>query len=171
MRQIVLAVLFAVAGCAAQGVPIDESGGSAGASGGNGSRADMAKPLGGDGARCTTACDCQAGLACRQGMCGMSNLGAIYCCDRGDCPAGSFCQSTSGGFAQCGSPTGGGGGPGGSGGGPGGGSGGAGGGPGGGISDLGVGMFCQQIPCANNGTVCKQIGCGACTAAGTCGQN
>jgi len=60
----------------------------------------------------------------------MSNIGMIFCCDSGDCPAGSFCQSSTGGFAQCGSSGGGG----------------------------------------TGGNICKMIGCGACTAAGSCGM-
>ena len=174
MRHIVLATLFVLAGCAAQGVPIDDSNGGGGGSGGGAHVADMARPLGGTGATCKTACDCQPGLACRQGMCAMSNIGMIFCCDSGDCPAGSFCQSSTGGFAQCGSSGGGGtGGGGGFGGGPGGGGGGGGfgGGPGGGGSDLGLGMFCTQVPCGGNGgNLCKMIGCGACTASGSCGM-
>jgi hypothetical protein len=174
MRHIVAAMLFVLAGCTAQGLPIDDSTGGGGA--GGASSVDMAKrDLGGSGATCKSACDCEAGLACRMGTCGMSNLGPVYCCDSGQCPAGSFCQSATGGFAQCGSSGGGGsgggngGGPG-TGGGPGGGGGGFGGGPGGGGPDAGLGMFCSQIPCTSNGNVCKMIGCGACTAAGTCGQ-
>ena len=169
MRQIVLASLLVLAGCAAQGVPLDESnGGNAGTGGGAGSAGvDMAKPLGGMGAMCKTACDCQPGLACRMGVCGASNIGKIYCCDSTDCPAGNFCQSSMGGFSQCGAGGTGGFGGGGFGGGPGGGGGG-GGFPGGG--DLGIGQFCTQIPCGGNSGVCKMIGCGACTAAGTCGM-
>src|SRR5260370_10717041 len=123
MRHIVAATLFVLAGCAAQGLPIDDSTGGGGGTGG--SSVDMAKrDLGGAGATCKTACDCEAGLACRMGTCGMSNLGPVYCCDAGQCPAGNFCQSATGGFSQCGSSGGGNGG--------GGGAGGAGGGPGGG---------------------------------------
>ncbi len=171
MRHIVLATLFVLAGCAAQGVPLEEGTNGNGGNGGAGaSGVDMAKPLGGQGAMCKTACDCQPGLACRQGMCGASNIGKIYCCDSSDCPAGNFCQSSTGGFSQCGS-TGGGGPGGGTGGFGGGGSGGFGGGGGGfgGGSDAGMGAFCQQVPCGNNAGLCKMIGCGACTAAGTCG--
>ncbi len=169
MRHFLATVVLVLAGCAAQGLPLDDStGGNGGGGGGSGhgNAADMARPLGGTGAKCTTACDCEPGLACRQGMCGMSQIGAIYCCDSNQCPAGSFCQSSMGGFAQCGSSGGGTGGAGG------GGAGGFGGGPGGGgPADLGIGMFCHQIPCGTNGNVCKMIGCGACTAAGTCGTN
>ena len=173
MRHIVLATLFVLAGCAAQGLPLDDSTGGGGGTGGTGGShgVDMARPLGGTGATCKTACDCQPGLACRQGMCGMSNIGPVYCCDSSDCPAGNFCQSSTGGFAQCGSP--GGGGTGGGFGG-GGGGGGFGGGPGGGggFGDMGLGQFCTQVPCGAAGggnNICKMIGCGACTAAGTCG--
>jgi hypothetical protein len=41
---------------------------------------------------------------------------------------------------------------------------------GGGGSDGGLGMLCHQVPCGNNAGICKMIGCGACTAAGTCGN-
>ena len=176
MRNIVAATfLVFAAGCAAQGLPLDEPGaGGNGGAGGGGSRAvDMARALGGTGATCRTACDCQPGLACRMGTCGMSNIGPIFCCDdTASCPAGSFCQSSMGGFAQCGSSSGGSGGTGG-GGGFGGGPGGGGGGGSGGFpgTDLGIGMFCGQIPCATSAGICKMIGCGACTAAGTCGTN
>ena len=187
MRQLAVVALLALAGCTAQGLPIDNSPGSGGngSGGGAGSGAfDMAKPLGGNGAKCTSACDCEPGLACRMGTCGTSPIGMIYCCDSGDCPTGNICQSSSGGFGQCGGnggngggggfgggPGGGtGGGPGGGGGGfPGGGGGGSGGFPGG--ADGGLGMFCTQIPCGMNAAVCKQLGCGACSAAGTCGAN
>src|SRR3954471_4920516 len=130
MRPFFAATLLLLAGCSAQGLPIDDSTGGGGGTGG-GSSVDMAhRDLGGNGAACKSACDCEAGLACRMGTCGMSNLGPVYCCDSGQCPAGSFCQSASGGFSQCGSGgTGGtGGGGGGFGGGGGGGSGGFGGG-------------------------------------------
>ena len=169
MRHIVLAALFVFAGCAAQGLPLDDStGGNGGTGGGGGNHtADMARPLGGTGAMCMTACDCQPGLACRQGQCAMSNIGQIFCCESTDCPAGSFCQSSMGGFAQCGASGGGTGGGGGFGGGPGGGGGGGFGG-----GDLGLGQLCTQIPCSgsNGGAICKMIGCGACTASGTCGK-
>ena len=180
MRHVVAAlfIVFA-AGCAAQGLPLDEPGGGGNGNGGNGGSVDMAKPLGATGATCKTACDCEPGLACRMGTCGMSNIGPVYCCDSKDCPSGNFCQSSMGGFGQCGANGGGGGfggGPGGGGGGfgggPGGGGGGFGGGPGGGgIPDGGIGMLCHQVPCGTNAGICKMIGCGACTAAGTCGSN
>jgi hypothetical protein len=177
MRHLVAASLLFLAGCAAQGIPLEDGTGGGG-SGGGGSHAsspDMAKPLGGMGATCKTACDCEPGLACRMGTCGASNIGKIYCCESMDCPAGNFCQSENGGFGQCGAGGNGGTGGGGFGGGPGGGGGGGfGGGPGGGGgADGGLGNFCTQIPCSstNGGAVCKMIGCGACTAAGTCGAN
>jgi hypothetical protein len=173
MRQLLVASLLVVAGCAAQGLPLEDGTGGGGGSGGGASVGpDMAKKLGGQGATCKTACDCEAGLACRMGTCGTSNIGMIFCCESSDCPAGSFCQSSTGGFAQCGANGGGGGGGGGGfGGGPGGGGGGGfGGGPGsGGGADLGLGSFCRQIPCSSNGNVCKVAGCGACRADGTCG--
>jgi hypothetical protein len=182
MRHLVAVTLLLFAGCAAQGLPLDDgtggNGGGAGSGGANGGGADMAKKLGGNGATCKTACDCEPGLACRMGTCGMSQIGMIYCCDSMDCPAGNFCQNSMGGFAQCGSSGGNGGGPGGGGGGfgggPGGGTGGGGDGfGGGGAPDGGIGQFCSQIPCtgSNGGAICKMIGCGACTAAGTCGAN
>jgi len=193
MRHLVVVALLALGGCTAQGVPIDNSGsggnaGSGGSGGGHAGGPDMAKPLGGDGASCTSACDCEPGLACRMGTCGTSPIGMIYCCDSSDCPTGNICQSSSGGFSECGAN--GGGGTGGNGGGPGGGTGGGPGGGGGGfpggggggggsggspggLPDGGLGMLCTQVPCASSNGValCKQLGCGACTAAGTCGAN
>jgi hypothetical protein len=184
MRSLVVALVLALAGCNAQGLPLDNGGGS-GATGGTGGgtgggSVDMSRPrdLGGQGATCKTACDCQPGLACTQGTCRQSMFGQIFCCDSGDCPAGNICQSSSGGFAQCGQggsggtggggfPGGGGGGGGGFGGGPGGGGGG---GFGGGIPDGGLGMLCKQVPCQSS-AICMQIGCGKCGAGGTCTGN
>ncbi|MDB4965986.1 MAG: hypothetical protein JWN44_1675 [Myxococcales bacterium] len=189
MRQLLVAFVLVVTGCTTQGLPIDNGSGTGGGVGGNGGGAvDMARPrdLGGTGAKCMTACDCQAGLACRQGTCGMSQVGPVYCCDEGQCPAGQFCQDQQGGFGQCGQSggTGGGsgqgggpgGGGGGQGGGPGGGGGGQGGGPGGGggggggipIPDGGAGNFCGFVPCTSDAT-CTQLGCARC-GAGANGQ-
>ena len=170
MRQLLVASVFVILGCAAQGLPIDNGngtgGGGAGNSGGGGGPADMSRPrdLGGTGAKCTTACDCQAGLACRQGTCGMSPIGPVYCCDEGQCPAGQFCQDQQGGFGQCGQSGGGGGG-----GGFGGFGGTGGGGGGGGFQvDGGTGQICGFVPCTSDAT-CKQIGCARC-GAGANGQ-
>jgi hypothetical protein len=60
------------------------------------------RDLGGPGAGCQTACDCQAGLACARGSCQALGRGLLYCCESADCPSGSFCQSQSGGFQTCG---------------------------------------------------------------------
>lgn len=159
MRQLLVATLLVVAGCAADGLPLESGNGP----GPGGSAVDMAKApdLGGAGAKCTTACDCQPGLACRQGTCGKASFGPVYCCDSNDCPSGNVCQSKTGGFAQCGGT---------SGGGPGGGGG------GGGFPqadmlfpfDGGTGGFCKFVKCSSDST-CKQFGCGTCSAsAGVC---
>ncbi|HEY2746197.1 MAG TPA: hypothetical protein VGL86_16295, partial [Polyangia bacterium] len=133
MRHLVVAFVLALGGCSAQGLPIDNSGSGGNGSGGHSGGVDMAKPLGGNGAACTSACDCEPGLACRMGMCGTSQVGMIFCCESDDCPTGNICQSSSGGFSECGANGGGGsGGNGGTGGGNGGGTGGFGGGNGGG---------------------------------------
>jgi hypothetical protein len=59
--------------------------------------------LGGPGAACMTACDCQPGLACGRNMtCQQSMRGMIYCCESSTCPMGSFCQSSMGQFQMCG---------------------------------------------------------------------
>jgi hypothetical protein len=179
MRQLLVAFLLVCAGCSAQGLPIDNGNGTGGGGNGTGSATDMARPrdLGGTGGKCMTACDCQAGLACRQGTCGMSQIGPVYCCDEGQCPMGQFCQDQQGGFGQCGQSGGGnGGGPGGGGGnggggGFGGGPGGGGGGGGGGgfpIPDGGAGNYCGFIPCTSDST-CTQLGCARC-GAGANGQ-
>jgi hypothetical protein len=171
MRQLLVAALFVVSGCTAQGLPLESGGGGGsggggaggvgGGGGGGGGTAlvDMAKPLGGVGATCTTACDCQSPLACVQGKCMKLQFGQIFCCEA-ECPMGQFCQSKDGGFGQCGSAGGGGGGFGGGGGG--GFGGGGGGGFGGGIPDFGVpGNLCHFVPCASNSD-CSQVGCGKC---------
>ncbi len=105
MRQALLVVLVAAAGCAAQGLPVSE-----GAGGGTitiGAGLDMAKPLGGPGASCMTACDCVSGLACTTGSCMTLQLGAMCCCESGDSPSGNVCQSVMGNLDRCGSGAGG----------------------------------------------------------------
>ena len=58
--------------------------------------------LGGPGASCMTACDCQSGLSCNQmGTCEAVAQGMVYCCER-TCPTGNFCQSMDGTFMMCG---------------------------------------------------------------------
>jgi hypothetical protein len=173
MRQLVLVAALVLGGCTAQGLPIDNPSGAGGngSGGGGGSTSgsrDMAHAGAGEGGKCMTACDCQAGLACRMGTCGQSPIGMIFCCDSTDCPTGNICQSSGGGFSQCGGGGNGGGGNGGFGGGPGGGNGGtggSGGGPGG-IPDFG--FSCSQIPCGASANICAIAGCGKCSAAGTC---
>ena len=91
---------------------------------------------GGGGSSCMTACDCTPGLACLQGSCVMSMFGAVYCCDNGMCPQGSFCQSSQGGFMQCG-------------------------GGGGGAVDFGTPQ-CNTVRCRPNNDFCPMIGCGTC---------
>jgi hypothetical protein len=114
------------------------------------------------GAICKTACDCQAGLACLQNKCIQSMLGNLYCCESTNCPQGSFCQSTSGGFGMCGGGMGGGG-PGGGGGFP----------PPvdfGVVSDggRGGGAYCRFVPCQDDAR-CTMVGCGSCdTSSGRC---
>jgi hypothetical protein len=146
MYKTVAACILVVAGCAARGLPIDNGGGGggsggAGGGGGSGAVADMTPPrdLGGSGAKCMTACDCQPGLACLQGICTKSALGPLYCCD-GMCPPNGFCQKSSGGFGFC---------------------------PGTSFDfgfsfpDGGGGSLCSQIPCSDN-QVCQAFSCGFC---------
>ena len=173
MRHFIAATLFVLTGCVAQGLPLDNGGGGGGSGTGGGASVDMSHPrdLGGAGAKCTTACDCEAGLACLQGACTKSGGFSVYCCDDANCPPQNICQSKAGGFSQCGSSMGGGG--------PGGGTGtGGGNGPGGGtgpggpgglpdfgfpLPDGGVSAFCQFIPCMANSD-CTKFGCGKCGA-------
>jgi hypothetical protein len=161
MRQWLLAVVVAAAGCAAQGLPIEGGGvGKPGPSGGGGTGGtpvpDMARPLGGPGDPCQSACDCMGGLACPNGACGKSMFGPIYCCDSSDCPANNFCQSANGGFGTCSTS-----------GGPN---------PGGPPffgdlasmpDDAGVGSFCRQFMCSSDSD-CTAVGCTMCGRRGTC---
>jgi hypothetical protein len=74
----------------------------------------------------------------------------IYCCDRpSSCPQGATCQSSTGGFGQCGGGGGGGNPP-----------------PPGGF-DGGTSGYCSFIPCQSNAT-CTQAGCLACGTNGRC---
>ena len=45
--------------------------------------------------QCTTACDCQAGLACFNGHC-LAGIMPVYCCDMGLCPLGAMCDHVDG---------------------------------------------------------------------------
>jgi hypothetical protein len=159
MRALVLAVVIGVSGCGGTSpTGSGGNGGNGGSAGGGGGGSHM---LGGSGASCTTACDCQPGLGCNQSKCGNGAAPAYYCCDTlASCPGGSACQSASGALAHCGD------GSGGSGGGGGGGSGGGGG--GGGMNpDGGLGGFCQYIPCSS-ASACTQFGCTTCGGNGKC---
>jgi len=150
MRHLVVVALLALAGCSAQGLPIDNAPGNSGTGGtgtggDGGARSHDMAMLGGDGAACKTACDCTPGLACVMGVCQSISLGKVFCCASNNCPSGQLCQSPGGSFAQCK----------------------GGGGPGG--SDLGEPLACNRIPCGSTGDFCKALGCGACTAGGVCG--
>ncbi len=131
---------------------------------------DLSSPSGNDagaGAPCTTACDCDAGLACINMVC-TSGIEPVYCCGSNDCPQGKQCQDDKGNAGLCG------------------GGGGFDGGfslpdggfslPDGGFSfdfgggfgfDFGGGFgdgggFCGFIPCQND-QLCQMLKCGACT--------
>ena len=56
--------------------------------------------LGGEGSPCSTACDCDPGLACRSGAC---HAGAImvFCCSSPTCPGSSLCEFSDGKIDQC----------------------------------------------------------------------
>jgi hypothetical protein len=95
----------------------------------------------GDMGACNTACDCAPGLACFAGRCTASPLGMLYCCSSATCPAGSFCEDTSGNFGRC---------------------------PGGatdGGTDGGGGNLCTLARCSPTRDRCATFGCGACNAA------
>jgi hypothetical protein len=150
MRLLAFIVAVSCLACNMDGLPNGVGGGgpgpnnSADGGGGDGGHLvdlavspDLAKPLGGEGAMCASACDCQAGLACFQKLCTVSMLGSVYCCESMNCPSGMFCQSgTDGSFKRCGMSGGGGGGGGGS-------------------------AQCGFIPCQSNAT-CMQAGCASC---------
>jgi hypothetical protein len=53
---------------------------------------------------CTTACDCQPGLACLNGNCA-SGPQQTYCCEAATCPSGAGCQTMSGSYSTCVSAT------------------------------------------------------------------
>jgi hypothetical protein len=109
MRHLLIALSFAWVGCTSPLNNPDNSAGDGGGSadgggvgGGGGGDLAVAPDLGGSGAACKTACDCQPGLACFMGACTMSQLGSLYCCESATCPMGSYCQSMSGGYQMCG---------------------------------------------------------------------
>jgi hypothetical protein len=139
MRPVWIAVLLLAVSCTDRSLPIES--GLPGS--GGGAVVDMARAGGGEGAACTSACDCTAGLACRQGSCGTSMLGPVFCCGSGSCPTGSFCQTATGMFNQCG-----------------------------GVADMsgdaGLGALCSFVECSMSGNICKQLGCGHCGASGHC---
>ena len=58
----------------------------------------------GGGGTCSTACDCQPGLACQSGHC-VTGASDTYCCEASTCPSGKTCQSMNGSFSQCTTPT------------------------------------------------------------------
>lgn len=59
---------------------------------------------GGEGAACTSACDCIAGLSCINGQCTKSSV-PIYCCDSNTCPTGQACETRTGSKGVCGQGT------------------------------------------------------------------
>jgi hypothetical protein len=170
MRSVVVTsiLVLSLAGCGGSnsGLP-----GGSGGSGGGGSAGSGGGGSGGSGggtgthgSPCMTACDCTPGLGCSMGTCGTGTALGYYCCDAPptSCPAGSACQTSTGGSSTCGL------GGGGSGGTGGGGSGGTGGGGGGGgipqLPDGGFGQYCNLIPCQTD-TICQRLQCGKCNTA------
>lgn len=107
----------------------------------------MSPDLGGAGSSCVTACDCNPGLACPNGKCGVGQV-PVYCCGSMTCPNGSLCQFPSGAVDRCGGTD-------------------------GGIVKLpdlgGIDLMnmvqCNLINCTNGGVAaCLQIGCTKCVA-------
>ena len=58
---------------------------------------------------CSSACDCDAGLRCEQGVCVIGE-GPLFCCNAGPCPAGQPCETPSQRQLTCEGSSGGGGG-------------------------------------------------------------
>jgi hypothetical protein len=109
MRILLVLVVLSAVGCNSgnDGLGVGGGGGADGGGGGDDAAvtADLAMPtpdLGGSGAACKTACDCQTGLACFMGACTQSPVGMLYCCESATCPSGGYCQSMSGQFQMCG---------------------------------------------------------------------
>ncbi len=110
MRRVLILISLGWLGCTSPlTISTDDAsaGGGDGGVGGGGmmSSSDLAPAgpdLGGAGATCTTACDCQPGLACVMGACTASMIGMLYCCESATCPTGSYCQSMAGKFQMCG---------------------------------------------------------------------
>jgi hypothetical protein len=57
-------------------------------------------PGGGVGSRCSTACDCTAGLACQMGACTAASV-MVFCCGTASCTGTSLCEFSDGTFSQC----------------------------------------------------------------------
>jgi hypothetical protein len=49
---------------------------------------------------CTTACDCPAGLACKQGKCATAAT-QIFCCGTAACTSANLCEFPDGTISQC----------------------------------------------------------------------
>lgn len=118
-RRLLLVAGWALAGCGASSrVPVDQAMELPDlARGADLSRADLARPtdlaaadlamappdlaLGGLGAACKTACDCQPGLACLVGKCA-NGKAPVYCCPEKPCPQGEMCEAPDGTAGKCG---------------------------------------------------------------------
>ena len=50
--------------------------------------------------RCETACDCEPGLGCFDGVC-IAGFAPVFCCDSDICPAGQQCQRRNGEMERC----------------------------------------------------------------------
>jgi hypothetical protein len=56
--------------------------------------------LAGSGGPCTTACDCPAGLACKQNKCEPAAV-QVFCCGTPECTSANLCEFPDGTISQC----------------------------------------------------------------------
>jgi hypothetical protein len=62
--------------------------------------AGVAVDMGGEGAACTTACDCVPGLACRKQVCHAAAV-MVFCCGTATCANSAVCEFPNGNVGQC----------------------------------------------------------------------
>jgi hypothetical protein len=96
-RAFVALVLTLAVGCTDGDAPPQLTSGDAGIDQGMGDLAgtiDLA-------AKCTTACDCPAGEACRMGQCQTIATVPVFCCSSATCMSSDICEFPDGKISQC----------------------------------------------------------------------